>query len=104
MTTSSQIHPPTQTAIECPSWCTVNHADTLPGSGFHAGPTFEIPAAPGIVKWDGVAGRLWQADSPGAQAGVVVAGQEMREVQAHDSGMAIVRAADVLRRERMAQS
>ena len=81
-TTTNEI-----TATACPRWCTVEH--DRPG-GFHAGPNLI----------DGVThpGRLWQADQDGAPAGVVIAGELLTAAQAHELGMALVRAADELHR------
>jgi len=87
MTTS--IAEPTFTT-PCPSWCTTDHTDMPPGAGFHAS-TMPKPSP--------VAFRLWQIDQEGARPGVVVAGELLSEAEAHELGMALVRAADVLRRE-----
>lgn len=62
-----------------------------PGAGFHAGT--------GLVGSKLVTGRLWQTDQEGARPGVVIAGQVLSEAEAHELGMSLVRAADVLRRE-----
>lgn len=80
------------TAIPCPTWCTTDHADMPPGAGFHAGQSIEE---------GGVTGRLWLTDQEGARPGVVVAGQIITEAEAHELGLALVRAADVLRRARI---
>jgi hypothetical protein len=64
------------TTIACPPWCIVDHHDE-PG-GFHAGRDL-LPNGPAV--------RLFQADSPGALPGVVVAGQWLSDAQAHELGI-----------------
>lgn len=86
MTTTTQE----TTATACPSWCNVQH--DRPG-GFHAGPDI-TDGAHNIA-------RAFQADHPGATAGIVVAGELLTDGQAHELGMALVRAADQLRRARI---
>ena len=81
----------TLTLIPCPSWCTVDHADMPPGARFHAGGALSAVSAAPM--------RLWQADQQGVRPGVVVAGEVLSEAEAHELGMALVRAGDVLRRE-----
>lgn len=81
----------TLTLTPCPSWCTVDHADMPPGAGFHAGGALSVVSSTPM--------RLWQADREGARPGVVVAGEVLDEAEVHELGMALVRAADVLRRE-----
>jgi hypothetical protein len=95
MTTASQIHPPT-TVTPCPSWCTTDHTELPPGEGFHASGdrTADMPCE--------IVFRLWQDDRTEARPGIVFAGQLLSEAQAHDLGLELVRAADVLRRERQA--
>ena len=80
----------TLTLIPCPSWCTLDHEDG-PGA-FHA-VDGALPASTRVPV------RLWQEDREGARPGVVVAGQLLSEAEAHELGMALVRAGDVLRRE-----
>lgn len=86
--TTTTTHP---TAVPCPTWCTTDHSDMPPGQGFHAGSSIEE---------GGVVGRLWLTDQEGARPGVVLAGQALSEAEAHELGMALVRAADMLRRAR----
>lgn len=74
----------TQTTA-CPAWCTVEHV--APG-GFHAGPNVSPTEHPI---------RLFQDDRAGAPQGVVVAGHLLTEAQAHELGMALVRAGDAIR-------
>ncbi|CAN5398865.1 hypothetical protein BH11ACT8_BH11ACT8_04430 [soil metagenome] len=100
--TTSNTTPRPATITPCPTWCTTDHTNMPPGQGFHAGPVIEAPAAPGLVQWSPITGRLWLTDQPGARPSVVLAGTELTEDAAHELGLALVRAADVLRRARMA--
>ncbi|MAS54493.1 MAG: hypothetical protein CMJ44_07695 [Pimelobacter sp.] len=66
-----------------------------PGAGFHRREvSTEMPGPVGAA--------LWQTDQPGARSGVVIAGEVLSEGQAHDLGLELVRAAEILRRERQA--
>lgn len=89
--TTTTTPPDITTAIPCPSWCTVDHSDMPPGAGFHAGS--------GLVGAKLITSRLWQTDQVGTRPGVVIAGQFLSEAEAHELGMSLVRASDVLRRE-----
>lgn len=86
MTTTTELR---STEIPCPSWCTVDHAD-MPGAGAHGG---SVPVAFSTPV------RLRQHDSEVSSPRVLVLGQLLSEAEAHELGMALVRAADVLRRE-----
>jgi hypothetical protein len=70
----------TPVVTACPRWCSVEHDG--PGA-FHAGP-------------NGRHFRLWQADSPGAHPGVVVAGELLTPEQARNLARDLMHAADVL--------
>lgn len=79
-------------ATRCPSWCTARHEDgPRPHSGRDLGST-----------WGALPVRLFQPDDEHARPGVMVAGDLLDEAAAHELGLALVRAADVLRRERQA--
>ena len=83
----------TATLTPCPAWCTTTHDDVPPGAGFHAGP--DLGSA-----WGALPVRLWQTDQPEARPGVVIAGDVLDEAAAHELGLALVRAAETLRRAR----
>lgn len=83
------------TYTPCPPWCTARHDDALPGQRVpHTGPDLgSIWGAPPV--------RLYQLGIDGARPGVMVAGDLLDEAAAHELGLALVRAADTLRRVRL---
>lgn len=85
----------TTTATPCPSRCVTVHSDMPPGAGFRASPSIGVGTT---------LGRLWLGDRDGARPGVVIADEVLSEDAAHDLGLELVRAADVLRRTQVAAS
>lgn len=84
--------PAPEGATPCPSWCTARHEDgPRPHSGRDLGST-----------WGALPVRLFQPDDEHARAGVMVAGDLLDEAAAHELGLALVRAAETLRRTRQA--
>lgn len=75
----------------CPVWCTARHDD---GPRPHHGPDLGS-------TWGALPVRLYQPDDDGARPGVMVAGDVLDEAAAHELGLALVRAADTLRRARL---
>lgn len=86
-------HPDTITV--CPPWCVVDHSDRAHPLGFHCGLDLGTVGGEASV-------RLWQPDLEGAAPGVACAGVLLSDAGAHELGLALVRAGDTLRRERMA--
>lgn len=76
----------------CPPWCTARHDD---GPRPHAGRDL-------VSTWGALPVRLYQPDDERARPGVMVAGDLFDEAAAHELGLALVRAADTLRRARQA--
>jgi hypothetical protein len=81
----------TTTTTACPTWCTGRHPALVPGTHQGAG-------------WSGY-GLDVSIEQPSAGSATIGVDQSPQEnltltpVQAHELGMALVRAADVLRRE-----
>lgn len=81
------------TNAPCPAWCTTHHEfDGEDHRGLDLGPGW-----PGISEV-----RIYLASSPDAVGGVMVGEHFVSVAAAHELGLALVRAADVLRRERQA--
>lgn len=84
-----EVGKPHAETTSCPSWCTARHENgPRPHSGRDLGST-----------WGALPVRLYQPDD-GARPGVMVAGDLLDEAAAHELGLALVRAADALRRAR----
>lgn len=79
-------------AITCPTWCTTNH--TMSQTGTHKGPDLGS-------RWGALPVRIVQATDT-SDPRIVVAGEFLDEAAAHELGLALVRAADTLRRVRQA--
>ena len=86
---------PTAVATDCPAWCAVDHDEI--GPAFHASGVLPPAGSP-------VVSRLWQEYDRGSRSGVVVAGKLLSEAEAHELGMALVGAADLLRHARTSQT
>jgi hypothetical protein len=78
--------------ITCPTWCTTNHDLTV--TTVHKGPDLGS-------RWGALPVRIVQATDT-SDPRIVVAGEFLDEAAAHELGLALVRAADTLRRVRQA--
>lgn len=102
MTTTQTAQPVTT----CPSWCTGEHENRVnqqitPAGDFYGGDVVHasVPSRYGsgpalsVQQYPGLSGNIIRT--------VVLDDQDLTEAEAHELGMALVRAADRIRRDRM---
>lgn len=109
MTESSQNAAPIGVeTITCPPWCTVDQAshiaglDTWDGDVLHRGKPLDILGRASLALVSATTPSGVPVETPGVDL-FDLGDEPLTEAQAHELGMALVRAADVLRRERVAR-